>query len=103
MEPRMKQDTDFHCRHRRRAEWLVDHQVNLLGVDFSTPDLTAHKRPGGFTWPVHQILLSQGVLVAEHLANLGGLANRRVEAMFLATPIAGSDGAPARVLARALG
>ncbi len=84
------------------AEWLVDHQVKLLGVDFSTPDMTAHKRPAGFTWPVHQILLSQGVLVAEHLTNLRGLANTRVEAMFLAIPIAGSDGAPARVLARPL-
>ena len=84
------------------ASWLVDHQVKLLGVDFSTPDLTTHKRPSGFTWPVHQILLSQGVLVAEHLANLGTLANTRVEAMFLALPIAGSDGAPARVLARPL-
>lgn len=84
------------------AQWLVDHQVKLLGVDFSTPDLTAHKRPAGFTWPVHQILLSRGVLVAEHLTNLRGLANQRVEAMFTALPIAGSDGAPARVLARPL-
>lgn len=84
------------------ASWLVDHQVKLLGVDFSTPDMTAHKRPEGFTWPVHQILLSQGVLVAEHLTNLRPLANRRVEAMFTALPIAGSDGAPARALARAL-
>jgi arylformamidase len=84
------------------AQWLVDHRVKLLGVDFSTPDLTAHRRPAGFTWPVHQILLSNGVLVAEHLANLRPLANRRVEAMFLALPIAGSDGAPARVLARPL-
>jgi kynurenine formamidase len=84
------------------ASWLVEHQVKLLGVDFSTPDLTAHKRPSGFTWPVHQILLSQGVLVAEHLTNLAPLANTRVEAMFLALPIAGSDGAPARVLARPL-
>jgi arylformamidase len=82
------------------AQWLVDHKVKLLGVDFSTPDLTAHKRPEGFTWPVHQILLSAGVLVAEHLTNLRSLANHRVEAMFLALPIAGSDGAPARVLAR---
>lgn len=84
------------------ASWLVDHQVKLLGVDFSTPDLTAHKRPAGFTWPVHQILLSNGVLVAEHLTNLGSLANQRVEAMFTAIPIAGSDGSPARVLARPL-
>ena len=84
------------------AQWLVDHQVKLLGVDFSTPDLTAHKRPQSFTWPVHQILLSRGVLVAEHLTNLRALANQRVEAMFLAIPIAGSDGAPARVIARPL-
>ena len=84
------------------AEWLIDHQVKLLGVDCSTPDLTAHKRPAGFTWPVHHILLARGVLVAEHLTNLSALANQRVEAMFLAIPIAGSDGAPARVLARPL-
>jgi arylformamidase len=84
------------------ADWLVDHQVKLLGVDFSTPDLTAHKRPAGFTWPVHQILLSRGILVAEHLTNLRPLADSRVEAMFTAIPIAGSDGAPARVLARPL-
>jgi kynurenine formamidase len=84
------------------AEWLVAQRVKLLGVDFSTPDLTAHKRPADFTWPVHQILLSHGVLVAEHLANLRSLANRRVEVMFLALPIADSDGAPARVVARPL-
>jgi kynurenine formamidase len=82
------------------AEWLVAHQVKLLGIDCSTPDLTAHKRPEGFTWPVHQILLSCGVLIAEHLANLRPLANQRVEAMFLALPVAGSDGGLARVVAR---
>ncbi len=84
------------------AEWLVAHQVKLLGVDFSTPDLTSHKRPKGFTFPVHETLLSQGVLIAEHLANLRPLANRRVEAMFLGIPFAGSDGAQARVVARPL-
>ena len=35
-------------------------------------------------------------------ANLRPLANRRVEAMFLGIPFAGSDGAQARVVARAL-
>jgi len=84
------------------AEWLVDHDIKLLGVDFSTPDLTTHKRPAGFTWPVHQILLSNGVLVAEHLTNLAPLANRRVEVMFSALAIKGSDGGPARALARPL-
>jgi kynurenine formamidase len=86
----------------KAATWLVKHQVKLLGIDCSTPDLTAHKRPKGFTWPVHEILLSQGVLIAEHLTNLRPLANQRVEAMFLGIPIAGSDGAQARVIARPL-
>jgi kynurenine formamidase len=99
-------DTEHYEEHaylsNDAAQWLVDQQVKLLGVDFSTPDMPAHRRPEGFTWPVHQILLSNGVLVAEHLANLRPLANQRVEVMFLALPIAGSDGAPARVIARPL-
>jgi kynurenine formamidase len=82
------------------AHWLVDHQIKLLGIDCSTPDLTSHMRPKGFSWPVHQILLSQGVLIAEHLTNLRGLANTRVEAMFLALSVAGSDGGLSRVVAR---
>ena len=82
------------------AQWLVDHGVKLLGVDFSTPDLTIHKRPVDFDWPVHHILLAHGVLVAEHLTNLRSLANQRAEILFMALPLAGSDGAPARAVAR---
>ena len=82
------------------AEWLVEHGVKLLGVDFATPDLAVNRRPPGFRWPVHHILLSQGVLIAEHLTNLRPLAGRRIEVMFLALNIAGADGAPARVVAR---
>ena len=78
----------------------MDHGVKLLGVDFSTPDLTIHKRPIDFDWPVHHILLAHGVLVAEHLTNLRSLANQRAEILFMALPLAGSDGAPARAVAR---
>ena len=84
------------------AQWLVDHGVKMLGVDFSTPDLTIHKRPADFDWPVHHILLALGVLVAEHVTNLRELSNQRAEILFLALPLAGSDGAPARALARPL-
>ena len=82
------------------AEWLVERGVKLLGVDFSTPDLTAHRRPEGFDFPVHHILLSHGVLIAEHLTNLRHLAGRRVDVLFAALNIKGADGAPGRVLAR---
>ena len=82
------------------AEWLVEHDVKLLGVDFATPDLAVNRRPPNFRWPVHHILLSHGVLIAEHLTNLRALSGRRVEVMFLALNIEGADGAPARVVAR---
>jgi len=85
------------------AEWLVERRVKLVGVDFATPDLATSRRPAGFDWPVHHILLSRGVLIAEHLTNLRPLAGRRVEVMFLALNIVGADGAPARVIARPAG
>jgi kynurenine formamidase len=84
------------------AEWLVGQRVKLVGVDFLTPDLAVDRRPPDFNWPVHHVLLSQGVLIAENLTNLRALTRRRVEAMFLGLNIEGADGAPARVIARAL-
>jgi kynurenine formamidase len=82
------------------AEWLVGHGVKLVGVDFATPDLAVNRRPPGFDWPVHHVLLRHGVLIAEHLTNLRGLSGRRVEVLFLGLNIAGADGAPCRVVAR---
>ncbi len=84
------------------AQWLVDRGAKLVGVDSSTPDMAVHYRPKDFNFPVHHTLLSHGVLIAEHLTNLTPLAGRRVEIMFLGINIAGSDGAPARPIARAV-
>jgi len=84
------------------AEWLVEHGVKLLGVDFATPDLAVNRRPPEFHWPVHHILLSQGVLIAENLTNLEPVCGIRVEVMFLALNIEGADGAPVRAIARPL-
>jgi kynurenine formamidase len=84
------------------AQWLVEHGAKIVGVDFSTPDLAAHLRPPDFAFPVHYTLLSQGVLIAEHVNNLEALAGSRAEIMFLGLNIAGSDGAPVRAIARAV-
>ena len=84
------------------AEWLVERKVALLGIDFTTPDLALSQRKDGFDWPVHKILLSQGTLIAENIANLGPLAGQRVELMLLGLNIKGSDGSPARVIGRAV-
>ncbi len=85
------------------ALWLVARGVKLLGVDCGTVDLAQSRRTAGFDWPVHRILLSHGVLVAEHLTNLRSLSGKRVDAIFLPLKIRGADGAPARVLAREIG
>ena len=82
------------------ALWLVNRGIKLVGVDCSTVDLAHTQRKPGFNWPVHRILLSHGVLVAEHLTNLKPLTGKRIEAMFLPLKIRGADGAPARVIAR---
>jgi len=84
------------------AQWLVDAGVRMLAVDFATPDLAHEAREVGFDWPVHQILLGQGVLICEHLAAVAHLDGRRVETIFAGLPIRSADGAPARVLARPL-
>src|SRR5262249_17766233 len=66
------------------AEWLVEREVKLLAVDFATPDLAVSRRPPAFDWPVHHILLSRGVLIAENLTRLRSLPAGRVEGLFLA-------------------
>lgn len=88
------------CLSVAAARWLLDRRVKLVAVDTPTPDIALDRRPPDFNWPVHRTLLAQGILIAEQLANLRSLAGTRVEFMFGPLPIRGSDGAPARVLAR---
>jgi kynurenine formamidase len=82
------------------AEWLVAKGAKLVGMDNSTPDQAPHYRRKDYDFPVHNTLLSHGVLIAEHVTNMTALAGQRVEVMFLGLNIADSDGAPARVVAR---
>ena len=84
------------------AQWMLEHKVKLLACDFATPDLVYRLREPGFDWPVHRILLANGILVCEHLTGHAALSGERVEFFFGALPITGGDGAPARVAARRL-
>lgn len=84
------------------ADWIVGQGVKMIGFDFPTPDLPVAKRGPGFDYPIHRRLLSHGVMIAEHLTNLSPLRGRDVEVVCGALNIAGGDGAPARILARAV-
>jgi len=44
--------------------------------------------------------LGNGVLIAEHLADLTRVSGHRVDVVCAPLPIRGGDGAPSRVLAR---
>jgi len=82
------------------ARWLLERRIKLVALDVATPDVPERgERPPGFDWPVHRLLLGNGVLIAEHLAHLDRVAGRRFRAYALPVPIVGSDGAPARIVA----
>lgn len=80
------------------ADWLVDQELSMVGMDFLTPDMPPELRSDEFTYPIHTTLLEAGVLIVENLANTGQLPARF---RFGAPPIRirGADGAPVRAFA----
>ncbi|MEE9568727.1 MAG: cyclase family protein [Candidatus Binatia bacterium] len=84
------------------AEWIVGKGVKLFGIDCITVDLPTPMRPKGFEYPVHKILLGNGVLIAENVANLGKIAGKKVRILALPLKVKGSDGAHARIVAEVL-
>ena len=84
------------------TDWLIDKHVKLLAVDTINPDLPFDLRPDDFGFPVHCALLQRGILIAEQVANLATIGGQRVEFIFGALPIADCDGAPSRILSRAV-
>lgn len=83
------------------AEWLVSQRATLVGIDTITPDVPVARRPSGWTaYPVHRELLGNGVLIAEHLGNLGAVCGDRLEIIGFPINIRGGDGAQCRFAAR---
>ncbi|HMK43398.1 MAG TPA: cyclase family protein [Dissulfurispiraceae bacterium] len=79
------------CITEAFARILVVRKVGMLGIDCASPDAAPY--------PVHRLLLGNGILIAEnlmHLASLIGCANFEV----LALPVKiRAEAAPARVVA----
>jgi arylformamidase len=87
---------DFVALAPDAAAWLLDHGIRLVGID--GPSIEAFAAPGD---PVHRALLAAGVIIVENLA-LAGVAPGAYELTCLPLPIAGCDGAPARVVLAAI-
>jgi arylformamidase len=91
--------TDFPSLSVDLAEWAVEQGIGMVGVDLITPDLPVPRRPAGFTFPVHHTLLDNGVLIAENLTGLAGLAGQRVRVRAFPLAVRDGDAGPARILA----
>ena len=82
---------DFAAVTADGAQWLVDHGVRLVGVDY----LSVAPFDAGV--PTHEILLKAGAIPVEGL-NLRGIAPGPYTLVCLPLKLVGSDGAPARAI-----
>jgi arylformamidase len=73
------------------ARYLVKRGVKLVGVDYLSV------APFGNTAPTHRVLLESDVIIVEGL-NLSKVSRGRYNFYCMPLKIAGSDGAPARVI-----
>ena len=83
--------TDFVAITEDGARWLVEHGVQLVGVDYLSV------APYGDSVGTHKILLEAEVVVVEGL-NLSKVMRGFYDLYCLPLKIAGSDGAPARAI-----
>jgi arylformamidase len=73
------------------ARWLVEHGVQLVGVDYLSIG------PFDDPVPAHRVLLGAGVIAVEGL-DLGKIAPGMYRLICLPLKLVGGDGAPARVI-----
>ena len=78
------------------ADYIVSMGIKLIGVDYLS--IEEYHKTGN---PVHNTLLSAGVVIIEGL-NLAGVPSGDYELLCLPLKIKDADGAPARVLLREL-
>lgn len=76
------------------AQWLIDRQVRVFGVDCPSPD-----NPSSRTYPVHMMCRREGVTHYENLANLERVIGRRFTFIGLPLLIRGGSGSPVRAIA----
>jgi kynurenine formamidase len=81
------------------AEWLARLGVALVGIDTPTPDLAVGAREAGFDFPVHRALLGADIPIVENVAGLKAVVGTRFRGHVCPIPLAGADGAQARVFA----
>jgi arylformamidase len=82
---------DFVAINASGAEWIVEHGIRLIGIDYLSI------APYGQSEPAHQALLKPGVIILEGV-DLSAVPPGGYELVCLPLKLVGSDGAPARAI-----
>ena len=85
-------DSDYTCLSVEAADWLIEHGIELIGVDYLSVE-----EKGSQGHPVHVKLLSSGVVIVEGL-DLSAIEPGEYTLVCLPLKILGGDGGPARAL-----
>ena len=91
LNPEAEFKKDFVAISADGAQFLVEHGIKLVGVDYLSV------APFNAPVPTHRILLQAGIAVVEGL-DLSKVSPGRYSMYCLPLKIAGADGAPARVI-----
>lgn len=81
------------------ANFLVQKQVKMLGVDCVNVEMPIVDRPADYTRPIHHTLLGNDILIIENLTNLETIAGKRARVFAFPIKYKGGDGAQTRVVA----
>ena len=88
---------DYSALSPEAAQWVVERNIKLLGVDYLSVDLYKES-----TFKNHLTLLKGGVVILEGL-NLSSVMPGIYELMCLPIKLVGAEGAPARAVLRSNG
>ena len=93
---------DFPYFETDAVQYLLDNGMKVMAMDTPSPDYGgAIKEKNENDSPNHKLLLKSGVLIIEYLNNTDVLeGGKEYELVALPLKVKGSDGSPARVLAR---
>lgn len=84
---------------RAATRYVIEQGVQLLGLDFPSPDLPYFGGDCSVDSPNHKLLFAHNIVLVEYLTNLAALPEGRVQLMVMPLKLCGFDGAPARVAA----
>lgn len=81
------------------AEFLIEKRIELLAMDFPSPDPVYFGTDKEKDCPNHKLFFKSGVILVEYLCNLDKLSGDRIFLVVMPLKLSGFDGSPARVIA----